>query len=545
MRKLLLLLSFFPSILFAQDEPGQSTITPQAYGTCTVVNGTIASATSSGYAACAGLANDDVFYGFVPTVAGMKVTGSTAAFNMVLSIVDASFNSVGCVNTNAGNGGEILWVSNLVPGQQYYVRIHSFDGVPGLGTFTVCAERLPATDLNPSWVGFGPSGDGYKKPDQIKRNFFANPVVQATRWKLQNTTTLEECTFTVNNGATTTILNNFPCVCFGYTYNVWCEVRVDNQWCGYGPVQQIIMEPEPTTDMLPAYENVTYDIYQDALGAVFVDNTQLFEWEFTTDNGSTQFVVQGAVGSSIVEIDVIPQMRYNKIYQVRIRARLCGVWGPWSNVNIIFIGPLPYTKLQSQYCNTTIFLGQTLIADFVENATNYIWQFAPITCNDPLMMPIGPAIVFNDNNSVINLQDVDLAPSTCYRVAVKPFVGEQQGDYGTFCQVTTAANIFGGNPQNFHNAPTRQVVSFIPEGITIFPNPAEQTGFDVMYRADDSSLRIDFRLMTTTGQLIQAFSEPNTGNFVYRVEPENLAPGMYLLQVSDGVSTSTERFMVK
>lgn len=545
MKKVLLVLLLLPFLAFAQDEPGQSTITPQTYGTCTNVNGTILGATASGYAACAGVANDDVFYGFVPTVAGMKVTGTTAAFNMVLSIVDASFNSMGCANINAGNTGETLWVSNLVPGEQYYVRIHSFDGVPGAGTFSVCAERLPATDLNPSWWGLGPSGDGYKKPDQIKRNFFANPVVQATRWRLQNTSTLEECTFTVNNAATTTILNNFPCVCFGYTYNVWCEVRVDNQWCGYGPVQQIIMEPEPTTDMLPIYENVTYDIYQDVLGAVFVDNTQLFEWEFTTDNGNTQFTAFGTVGSSIIELEEIPEMRYNKIYQVRIRAQICGVWGPWSGINIIFIGPLPYTQLQSQYCNTTIFLGQTLIAEYVENATNYIWQFAPIECGDPLMTPIGPAIIYDNPNSVINLQNIDLEPSTCYRVAVKPFVGEQQGDYGAFCQVTTVANFAPGNPQNFGGVLNRETVSFIPEGITIYPNPAERSGFDVMFRASDAAQRIDFRLMTTTGQLVYAFSEPNTGNFVFRIEPEALSSGMYLLQISDGFYNATERFMVK
>jgi hypothetical protein len=317
-------------------------------------------------------------------------------------------------------------------------------------------------------------------------------------------------------------------------------------WCGYGPPSIIIMEPEPNTYILPASCGQTYDIYQSVMSAAFLSAEQQFEWEFTTDNGNITFTALGVVGSSIIELAEVPQLRYNKIYNVRIRARICGIWGPFGGGCFMITGPLPYTYLEPQFCNTIVGPGSSLICEFVANATEYIWQLAPIQCGDPTFTPTGPAQVLYSDDAILWLGEASLTAGACYRVGVKPFVGEQQGDYGQFCQI----QILGGMapPQEnvadpFENR-TRVEFPDISKS-SLYPNP-NQGSFNLNLGGVHQDETVNIDIFNASGVLI--YTElvlPDYSGARKTYLDLGLPAGFYSARISSAAYTESKHFLVQ
>ncbi|MBC7486747.1 MAG: T9SS type A sorting domain-containing protein [Cytophagaceae bacterium] len=96
---------------------------------CSAVTGTTAGATTSAFASgCAGTANDDVWYKFVANGpdANVSVQGITN-FDAVVEVLDGcTGNSLKCSDVTAGQGLESFYLSGLVNGNTYFVRVYDF-----------------------------------------------------------------------------------------------------------------------------------------------------------------------------------------------------------------------------------------------------------------------------------------------------------------------------------------------------------------------------------------------------------------------------------
>ncbi|WP_296146131.1 GEVED domain-containing protein [uncultured Flavobacterium sp.] len=133
---------------------GATTLTVNPATTCTATtNGTSVGATA-GATACAGSADDDVWYSFVATQASHIITVTpTTMVDVVFqgySGTCASLVSMGCVNATTGNAAETGTFTGLTNGATYYVRIHSAGSGENQGTFTVCLTTPAVTYCTPS-----------------------------------------------------------------------------------------------------------------------------------------------------------------------------------------------------------------------------------------------------------------------------------------------------------------------------------------------------------------------------------------------------------
>lgn len=100
---------------------------------------------------CAGTADDDVWYSFVASGGTLTVTVNALTMtNPVFEIFSGTcggLTSIYCRN-NAAGASETGSVSNLINGNTYYIRVHSFGNATGQGTFNICLTRAtpPAND---------------------------------------------------------------------------------------------------------------------------------------------------------------------------------------------------------------------------------------------------------------------------------------------------------------------------------------------------------------------------------------------------------------
>ena len=557
MKKLILgfttmLISLFS---FGQENPGTAVnivLSDYFFNTynsvsCTTASGSLGSS-GSGVAVCAGTDANDVWYRFTSNTQAVRITGTTSTFDMVLEVIAVTgMTSMACQDAVAGVGGETLRVSGLTIGQDYYLRIHSSDGAAG--SFSFCAEYLPSASVRTGWYPVYTPDDGlpgYKINQNIFRTNYTpyNGLVQATRWMFEDISNGDIFVYIVSGTNGLVSLNTLGGLCFGKTYDVSVEIRVDNFWCGYSVVRQIYTEAVPTTTVEPAYIGLTYDLSQD-LKAIFVGAGQNLEWRFITNNNNDTILHSGVNSSSHAYFSEMECMRYNRIYSVEVRAEYCGVFGPWSSPVFIIIESLPYVNVLPQYCNTTQFPGVTLLCDFVEIVDSYAWQLTPIEAGDPTMTPIGPAIVtYSVNTTALYLLPLGLQFGTTYRVGVKPLLGTldscndpQEGDYGFFCPITI------GNPSAPPVLP--RSVYFDSDArvgeLGVFPNPSTN-GIVTLSLQDiqvfgEGSVEVYDQL----GKLVRAdyFSALEEATFI-ELNLSNQAPGRYSIVLhGNGFKQST------
>lgn len=481
------------SMLLAQEDPASAVVIGQedylanlAGGVACAANAGSLGASGSGEAACSGVDNDDVWFRFTATTQGTKITANTVDFDMVLEVLDAAtLTSVACENTNGANAGETLYVSTLVIGADYMIRIHSVDGV-GVGNFTFCNEALPAAEVRAGWyptVSVDLGLPGYKMTEVMKRTVHPNNnLVEGTMWMAVDVDNGDVFFRQVNGVSSVTLLNDFGGICFGKTYDISVQVKVDGFWCGYSVVRQIFTEAMPTTVLEPAYSGQSYNMDQE-VKAIAVGSGALLEWRLTTDNGNTVITHSDPSAGNWLYFDEVPCIRYNKIYLLETRVQFCGVWGGYSAPDFVIINPLPYTQLKAEFCGQTLSPAAFVACEFIEVVDQYAWQFAPIAQDDPTMTPIGPAFVgYSVNTNSYQMLPLSL-PDGFYRVGVKPMLGvtdncndPQEGDYGYFCQIEIQ-DPAGVAPNQDDDA--EDVVMMPLETImnssqfSVYPNPAE------------------------------------------------------------------------
>ncbi len=138
----------------ANDDCGSAvSLTPATGSTCsTAVSGTTEAATASAETppnTAPDGTNDDVWYSFVATAANHGIALSNlngTSSDMAMAIYSGSCGSLVLIQDS---DPETMYVSNLTPGQTYYIRVWTYsDQADGYGSFDICVNTLtaPAND---------------------------------------------------------------------------------------------------------------------------------------------------------------------------------------------------------------------------------------------------------------------------------------------------------------------------------------------------------------------------------------------------------------
>jgi hypothetical protein len=120
---------------------------------CVNTAGTVAYATES-QVACAGTANNDVWYKFTATSTGASISvDGSPQFDGVFQVFSgnscANLTSLNCTDASFEGEIESSVVNNLTIGQTYYIRVHDFlDDIPNTLTFDICVQEFTQCTLS-------------------------------------------------------------------------------------------------------------------------------------------------------------------------------------------------------------------------------------------------------------------------------------------------------------------------------------------------------------------------------------------------------------
>lgn len=548
MWKYILFISLFVSTISncqSDEADGTVNVNLPAYGASQNINGTLIGASSSGAPSCGLSADDDVFYSFTATTQGAQFVFNSPSFDGVIEVWDNALVSINCEDAIVGFGTEELWLTNLIPGDLYHLRIHSATGVSGAGDFTIDYQDLPERVLQGVYRNTNLNGDYYRPYDYLRRT--VGLEVESTNWKFRNlfnnTTYVYEV---VGNSFQTNLINveqeagtiANPFFCYGDSLEVSIEVVLEGSGCGFGAPYKIYFQEQPNTVLLTSFVGSFLNPSIDYLSSVNTHLDQVMEWEFS-EFGNFLEMIATPLGENRVFLNTSTQLVYNRAYNVRIRVTSCGEVGPWSDYQQFFTTDIPYVQINPISCNSTISNGSVIDCNTIPLATSYIWQAAPISLNDPSFTPIGPAILFETTNSAVILSGLE--PNTAYRIAVKTSFanGAQVAEYGNFCQIGTAGSGVGMLLDDNLDESTNIQLSTLNDKITLYPNPVTKGTLFINILDKDT----DYSLL-----IYNSYGELNYKDVLREsssIDLSSFQKGTYIVKVVSENSIFHERILIR
>jgi photosystem II stability/assembly factor-like uncharacterized protein len=529
------------------------------YGMGLPTNGTaignLFGALPSGTPQCSGAGEADVFYTFnVPFENHYWVSVNPfGGADLVLELLDVcGGTTIECANDAGAGAVESMFIQNLAAGW-YVIRVHGAlneEFTASSGQHLVTVQGFPTTKV---MSGTGCNEENLQLEDVIRCNLVYNALDY--EWRFVQVGGGLDTTYVRGSNNRNLRLSWIPGMSYQTTYNVFVRPLlnvegVGNVWGVYRLFGEADSDDTECfvstgsnvtpTQLLASYSpnnpqtGTSYTLCNN-VRAEYVAQADLYEWEFVGPN-----TLLATSPSYFISLSNVPGIQMNTVYQVRVRARVNGLWGTFGVQLPIQIGLPANTSVWVSHCNTVrppSGAGSNVAAYNVCASQSYTFRFQHVS--EPERIVVRPTYVCPFNTVV-----PALTPGQTYTVSVKVTQGGVAGDYSTSCPITIAG------PQAEGIANDVAVTKVLETGnLGIYPNP--NAGTEV--RVDLNGIADGYHDVAVTiydiyGKLMTRDVFGHQGAELSRLVrfEQELATGMYLVHVTiDGETFATEKMVVK
>ncbi|OFX37843.1 MAG: hypothetical protein A2X08_06010 [Bacteroidetes bacterium GWA2_32_17] len=406
-----------------------------------------------------------------------------------------------------------------VPGLQYEktydVKVKAYiSGVWGeYGTMCqITLPSFPLTKLNSTSCG--------DTVDNINAIVYCNIVAGASDYQYNFVHVGSGYDQTKIRGASTIALtlNTVPGISSGKTYDVKVKGYVNGVWGDYGVVCQLTIDNNiPLTKLRDAYCGVTTGNLNTYILCDPVGDATDYQYNFVNVAlGYDQTVTRGSSTTSLY-LNTIPGLRYEKTYDVKVKAYVSGVWGEYGTMCQITLPSFPLTKLNSTSCGVTVAnINAIIYCNVVAGASDYQYNFIHAASGYDQTKIRGASTTALTLNTVPGI-----TTGKTYDVKVKGYVNGIWGDYGVVCQLT----IGGSKSLTNNNSGINE--EFI--NVVAYPNPFTEN-ITIALKSSTQDI-VNVSVFDVSGRIVSTYSvEPNSefemGSELYK--------GMYFIQAVDG-----------
>jgi hypothetical protein len=197
----------------------------------------------------------------------------------------------------------------------------------------------------------------------------------------------------------------------------------------------------PLTQLTAADCNRINVLLNGTVGCTAVSGATNYDFELT--NTSNNVVsVKTTSGTALALSSVTPVLQFSTTYNIRVRAKVGGVYGIYGQSCSITticnpaICAIPNTKLRTVDCGKLNFsLTSSIIADAVSGANQYEFEF-----RNPVSNALVATKLQSSNVLLLSAVTPNLQWSTQYNVGVRAYIAGVAGNYGTICLIGLAAD---------------------------------------------------------------------------------------------------------
>ncbi len=297
------------------------------------------------------------------------------------------------------------------------------------------------------------------------------------------------------------------------TYSVRVRTKVGNNWGNYGTACLIYSPTQvPLTKIRTQDCGLQTTTFTQLYYADLVSYATNYEFEYTDINsGAITYRLRINNAASLNDAGLT---QYNKIYDVRVRAKVGNNWGAFGTVCQIK-SPInvPVTQINSTYCNLFYTLDGEFSCDPVTNANAYEFEFTNTVTNS-----ITSNIVTTEVNSFFaaSLPFYD----KIYSVRVRARIGTTWGSYGTSCILKSIGMEFQRLKSGDESSSADSKIESL---IEIYPNPT--TDIINITELNEPSI---INVFNVSGQLVLTKSSTESNE---KIDLSALNNGIYMIVI--------------
>lgn len=442
----------------------------------------------------------------------------------------------------ATGGGTYLWDD---PGSQttstatglatgtYHCTVTNVAGCSTIATVVVGQDNcVDSTMLKPVSCGI-------TAPD-LSVHIWAYAVSGATSYDFEFTPLPSGTPIVINKNIDHTILAAVSGLVMGTSYSVRVRAHVGSLVGNYGQACTVTLSNIPQPQLESQYCNQSFSSLYSTVRSTYVAGATYYQYKFTPQGvGST--VTRTAYKRASVNL---AKLKYSTTYDVTVRAMVNGVWGAFGPICTVTTLAPPLTQLSSGYCNQSFSsTSSQVICDIVPNATNYHYQFTP----QPSGTPIDKYV---QGHGYVNLGGLQY--STTYDVVVKSKVDGVWGSFGPTCTVTLGPPPPVSGPPNYTKHAEGgglygEVITDMPFSFHVYPNPNDGHGFSVELFNINNMQTVQLRVVDIAGRTVleKNMVDLNKNDVRSFYMTEKLNAGVYVVQVINGIKTTSTRMIVR
>jgi hypothetical protein len=336
-------------------------------------------------------------------------------------------------------------------------------------------------------------------------------------------------------------LNTFTGLAYGQTYNVTVRAKVGGVFSPLGASCQITLMPFPGPQLNSASCGATglsptSYIYSESVSGAS-------DYEFTITNSSLGYSqVRTRATYSSIGLNMFSGLLYGQTYNVAVRAKVDGVYGPSGAVCQITLMPFPATQLNSSSCGAAgLTLSSYIYCDAVAGASDYEFTITntALAYSQAKIRVTYAAINLNAFTGLISGQT--------YNVTVKAKVSGVWGPSGAICPISLGAAAITSSEQALRTSDETSlneelISNELIHNVKIYPNPISVSSvLTVEVQKDQAKKLLIFDVM---GRIIFEKELNSETTITIGLSELNLDAGLYNLSLIGETDTSNHKIMI-
>lgn len=476
------------------------------------------------------------------TVTEPDALAANVAIEIAISCPDIDDGSVSATPTGGTTAYTYLWstgstdgtLTDLGPGT-YTATVTDANGCTDSGSATlVSASSVPTTQLATSSCGITLT--------DIGSYIYVQAVSGADRYlyEVSDGMGMVEEVFSLGAypGSTFFSLSWVSGVTTGVTYDIRVKARVGTCWGDYSTVCQVTTPANiGTTTLSAAYCGITLGAVNDYFYIDGVSSATNYSYEIS-DGASfldTVYSLSGYASATWYSLAFVNGIDYATTYDVRVRAKVGGVWGDFGAACQLTTPASVLPQVQASYCgNTLASIGQFFYIDAIPGAQRYQYQIT----DGGSFTAYGfsyygkPSSTWFSFNLVSGIQ-----ASTTYDVSVRTKIANVWGTYGPTCAITTPVSKAGYQP-------LWAVDANGGIDVMVFPNPTRGITH-LAISGPETETAATISVVNMSGQqMLQKTSVISHGAVIELDETVGWAAGIYMVKVQSDTDLVWKRFVV-
>lgn len=220
---------------------------------------------------------------------------------------------------------------------------------------------------------------------------------------------------------------------YGQTYDVKVRAKVSGVWGAYSILCQITLMPFPPTQLSSSYCGVSGLSLSSAIYCDAVPGAGDYEFTLSNSLGYNQTKNRG-IGSPNINLIAFTGLNYGQTYDVNVRAKVSGVWGPVGSVCQLTLMSFPATQLSSISCGASgLSISSIIYCNSISGGSDYEFTIS----NSSGYNQVKNRGLGNPNIGLIAFSGLNYGQT--YDVTVKAKVSGVWGPVGPVCQITLMA----------------------------------------------------------------------------------------------------------